>query len=288
MRKLWDIVRRGRLGKVTRGLRAMFFVSLGIVLAMVLAAILADFLVPYNPLKIDETVRLNSPTGNHYFGTDHLGRDVFSRVIYGTRVSLAVGLLAVMIAASIGSLLGVVAGYYGGNVDRGLTLPIDAWNSFPSFLTALLIVVVLGGGPFYTALAIALGLLPGFYRPIRSVSISLREEEFISAEISLGASDPYIIFRHIFPLCLPTFVVVMSMSIATSILSIAGLGFLGLGITPPTPEWGADIAAGRVFILAGKWWMIAGPSIPIFLTVFGFSLLGEAINKILGTKLEEI
>jgi peptide/nickel transport system permease protein len=288
MKRVWHRIQRSRLNKVTKGIRARFFLSLGIVLTMVLAAILADFLVPYDPLKIDAQARLQPPTDDHYFGTDNLGRDVFSRVIYGTRISLTVGLLAVLIAASIGSVLGVVAGYYGGNVDRVLTLPMDAWNSFPSFLTALLIVVVLGGGLFYTALAIALGLLPGFYRPIRSISISLREEEFISAEIALGASDPYIIFRHIFPLCLPTFVVVMTMSIATSILSIAGLGFLGLGITPPTPEWGADIAAGRVFVLAGKWWLIAGPSIPIFVTVFGFSLFGEAINKVLGTRLEEI
>lgn len=280
--------RRSRLRRLTKGSKIVFFISFGIVLAIVMSAILADTLAPYDPLKIDQTAILQPPSFKHFFGTDSLGRDIFSRVIYGTRVSLFIGLLAVVIGASAGSVLGVIAGYYGGNIDRIITLPMDAWYSFPSFLTALLIIVALGGGVIYTALAIAVGLLPGFYRTVRSITVTLKEEEFISAEVALGASDFYIIFHHVYPLCLPILVVVITINIASSILSIAGLGFLGLGVPPPTPEWGADIAAGRFFVLSGAWWMIAGPSVFIFLSVIGFNAFGEGINKMLGTTLEEV
>jgi peptide/nickel transport system permease protein len=280
--------RRSRIWDLQRSERISFFIGLGIALIMIILAIFADFLAPYSPFEIYEDAVHEPPSWAHLMGTDAIGRDVLSRVIHGARVSLLIGLLAVLISGGLGSILGVVTGYYGGKIDRAITLPMDALYSFPAFLTALLIVTTLGGGFIYTSLAVAIGLLPRFYRTVRSAAVSLREEPFVEAEVSIGASDIYIVFKHIFPLTFTVLFVVVTISIATAILSIAGLGFLGLGVAPPTPEWGSDLAAGRPNILSGVWWTTIGPAIFIFLTVLGFNLLGEGLNKLFGATLEEI
>ncbi len=281
-------IERSRVWDLSRSDRITFFVGLGLVSLMMIFALFADFLAPYRPFKIHEQ-DVHVPPGLEYLlGSDSLGRDVLSRAIHGAQVSLSVSLLSVLIAAGVGSTLGVITGYYGGKLDRAITLPMDALYSFPAFLTALLVAVTLGRGVLYTAIAVAIGLLPKFYRNVRSAAVSIREEEFIEAEISLGASDPYIVFRHVYPLCFSVLIVVMTVSIATAILSVAGLGFLGLGVPPPIPEWGTDLASGRPNILSGIWWTTMGPAIFIFLTVLGFNLLGEGLNKMFGASLEEI
>ncbi len=271
-----------------RNERITFLVGLGLVSVILFLGIFADIIAPFDPYDIHEESVHEPPSLTWALGTDSLGRDVLSRVIYGARISLMVGLASVMIAIGIGALLGVITGYFGGAIDRVVTLPMDALYSFPAFLTALLITVALGGGLLYTAIAVAIGLLPKFYRTVRSAAVAIKEEEFIEAEVSIGAGDFYIIFKHVFPLTFNVLVVVMTVSVATSILSIAGLGFLGLGVPPPIPEWGSDLAAGRPNILSGVWWTTMGPAIFIFLTVLGFNLLGEGLNKIYGAALEEI
>ncbi len=278
----------GKINTLTRNERITFLLGLGMVLFLIFLAVFADLIAPFDPYHIHEEYTHEPPSFSWFLGTDSLGRDVLSRVIYGARISLLVGLASVFIATAIGATLGVITGYLGGNIDRLITLPMDALYSFPAFLTALLITVALGGGLLYTAIAVAIGLLPRFYRTVRSAAISIKEEEFVEAEISIGASDYYIIFKHIFPLTLNVLVVVITVSIATAILSIAGLGFLGLGVPPPIPEWGSDLAAGRPNILSGIWWTTMGPAIFIFITVLGFNLVGEGMNKIYGAALEEI
>jgi peptide/nickel transport system permease protein len=282
--------RSGRVWDLSRGDRISFFIGVGTVTVIIFMAIFADIVAPFPPLEI-HVDDLHLPPGaslQYLLGTDTLGRDVFSRLIHGARVSLLVGLTAVIISSLIGATLGVLAGYFGGTFDRLVTLPMDALYSFPAFLTALLIVASLGTSMFYLSLAVAFGLLPKMYRTVRSASIAIKEEEFVEAEISIGASDMYIVFRHIFPLCFNVLMVVMTISIATAILSIAGLGFLGLGVPTPTPEWGTDLAAGRPNILSGVWWTTMVPAVVIFITVLGFNLMGEGLNKIFGASLEEI
>jgi peptide/nickel transport system permease protein len=282
-------IRENRVWELERSDQVIFFVGIVIVASIIFCAVFADFLSPFNPYEIHADA-VNMPPGSfpYILGTDALGRDVLSRAFYGARISLLIGLAAVTIATVIGATLGVLMGYFGGAIDRLVTLPMDALYSFPAFLTVLLIVTTLGGGLMFTAIAVAIGLLPKFYRTIRSSSISLKEEEFVEAEKSLGASDFYIIFKHIYPLCISVLVVVFTVSVATSILSIAGLGFLGLGVAAPIPEWGTDLNAGRPYILSGVWWTTMVPATLIFLTVFGFNLVGEGLNKIFGASLEEI
>jgi peptide/nickel transport system permease protein len=280
---------KNRVWELERSDRIFFFSGLVIVSTIIFCAVFADILSPFSPYEIHADA-VNVPPGSfpYILGTDAIGRDVLSRAFYGARISLLIGLVAVALATIFGATLGVLMGYFGGAIDRIITLPMDALYSFPSFLTVLLIVTTLGGGLFFTAIAVAIGLLPKFYRTIRSSSISLKEEEFIEAEKSLGANDYYIIFKHIYPLCISVLVVVFTVSVATSILSIAGLGFLGLGVAAPIPEWGTDLNAGRPYILSGIWWTTMVPATLIFLTVFGFNLVGEGLNKIFGAALEEI
>jgi len=281
-------IRKSKLWKLSRGEQISFLIGLGLVIAVISMALLADSIAPYDPLDLHETEVHEPPGPVYWLGTDALGRDVLSRAIHGARVSLFIGLAAVVMATVIGATLGVLTGYFGGIIDRLLTLPMDALFSFPVFLTALLIVATLGGGAFYTAIAVTIGLLPKFYRTVRSASVSIKEEEFVEGEVSIGASDFYIVFHHIYPLCFSVLIVILTVSIATSILSIAGLGFLGLGVPAPIPEWGSDLAAGRPNILSGIWWTTMGPALFIFITVLGFNLLGEGFNKIYGAALEEI
>jgi len=281
-------ITKSRVWTLRKSDRISFLIGVGIVAVVVFMAIFAEVVSPYDPNAIGEGNVRQPPSFTNWMGTDSLGRDVFSRIIYGARISLLVGLTSVLFAGTIGALLGVLTGYYGGNLDRAITLPMDALYSFPAFLTALLIVVALGGEILYTAIAVGIGLLPRFYRTVRSAAIGLREEEFVEAEVSIGASDLYIVFRHVLPLTFTILGVVLTVSIATAILSIAGLGFLGLGVPPPTPEWGSDLAAGRPSILSGVWWTTLGPAAFIFLTVLGFNLVGDGLSKIFSASLEEI
>lgn len=279
---------RKAINQWPRNIKLQVFLGATLFLISVFLAVFASVLTPYGPLDISPTEVYQPPGLAHLLGTDAIGRDVLSRVAHGARVSLLIAIIAVIIATTIGSILGVAMGYIGGKLDMLITLPIDALWAIPGFLIALVVTLVLGGGLINTGIAVGLGRMPTYYRTIRSIAISLKEEEFITAEVSLGASKFYIIFHHIFPLCIPAIVVISTVALASGILSIAGLGFLGLGVPPPTPEWGSDIARGRAVFLSGVWWPTIGPSIFLFLTVLGFNMFGESLSKVFGTVLEEV
>jgi peptide/nickel transport system permease protein len=254
-----------------------------IVFALVFIAIFASFLAPHSPLKIGD-VLAEPPSDEHPLGTDMLGRDVMSRVFYGGRASLTVALISTMISLVVGSTLGATSGYFGGKLDRATSLTMDALYAFPSYIMALMIALMLGPTAQNIAVAVGASYSPEYFRVVRSITLSLKEKMFIEAERAVGVSSLGIISRHILPYTLTSLTVLVSMSVADSIVAVAGLGFLGLGIQPPTPEWGTDVRLGRSVFLTGSWWISLFPGMMIFLATVGFNLLGEGINAIIKEK----
>lgn len=254
-----------------------------IVLMWLLVALLAPVLAPYSPTVQQLTNRLKPPGAQHLFGTDELGRDIFSRVLYGARVSLPVALVVVVMSGSVGVLLGAAAGYIGGMVDEVIMRVADAVLAFPSLILAVAITAALGAGLFNAALAIALVLWPEYARLIRSQVIALRELEFVSAALALGASRRRVLFTHILPNALPLMSVKASLDMGNAILLAASLSFVGLGAVPPTPEWGAMIAAGRHKFF--EWWLATFPGLAIFSAVIGFNFLGDGLRDLLDPRL---
>ena len=227
---------------------------------------------------------LSSPSKSHWFGTDEYGRDLFSRVIAGTRLSLAVSLSAVSIGAVIGCVLGLVAGYYGGKVESIIMRSCDVMFSFPGLLLAIGIVAIIGPGLINVVISIAIYGIPSFTRIVRSSTISLKKQLYIEACKSIGVSDMRILFIHIFPGTLPALIVTLTMRIGTAIISAASLSFLGFGANPITPDWGAMLSTGRDYIGIAPH-MLFYPGIMIFLTVLAFNLLGDGLRDTLDPKL---
>jgi len=227
---------------------------------------------------------LSPPSKEHLMGTDSLGRDIFSRILYGGRTSISIALLSVFLSFIVGTPLGSISGFIGGKLDRILSIIMDSLYAFPVIILALLIATMLGPGISNTSIAIAAASVPSYYRVIRSITLSLKERTFIEAEKSMGASDRYIILHHILPHSMSEIIVLMTFGMADAILSVAGLGFIGLGIPPPTPEWGTDLSGGREVLLVGAWWVTTFPGLIIFATILGFNLLGEGLPKITSSK----
>jgi peptide/nickel transport system permease protein len=221
------------------------------------------------------------PSATNILGTDNLGRDLLSRLIFGSRYSLGISLVAVGLSLFIGLVLGSGSGFFGGNFDRVMMLIMDALYVFPSFIYMLVLVVVLGPGMWQTTLAISIGRIPYNYRLIRSLTISVKERGFIEAERVLGADNWYIIRNHIMPYYLSVLFVAVSLGMASGTLAISGLGFLGLGIPPPTPEWGTELASGRNFLLGGHWWLVVFPGFFVMIAMLGFNLLSEGLDTML-------
>lgn len=254
-----------------------------IVLFWLLIALLAPLIALYSPTAQRVTNRLKPPSAQHIFGTDELGRDIFSRVLYGARVSLPVALAVVAMTGTVGVLLGAVAGYAGGLLDEIIMRVADAVLAFPSLILAIAITAALGPGLQNAALAIALVLWPEYARLIRSQVIALREMEFVSAAAALGASRRRTLFKHILPNALPLMLVKASLDMGNAILLAASLSFVGLGAVPPTPEWGAMIAAGRHKFF--EWWLAAFPGLAIFTAVIGFNFLGDGLRDLLDPRM---
>jgi peptide/nickel transport system permease protein len=255
-----------------------------IVVALVLVAIFADRLAPYSPYIGDlRATRLLPPSAAHWFGTDDQGRDIASRVIFGTRITLVVVVLVALLAAPIGLAVGTVAGYTGGLVDAALMRITDIFLAFPRLILALAFVAALGPGIENAVIAIAITSWPPYARIARAETLTIRQTEYIAAVEMIGASPWRIVLRHIMPLCVSSVIVRVTLDMAGIILTAAGLGFLGLGAQPPTPEWGAMIANGRLYVL-DQWWVAAAPGAAIFVVSLGFNLLGDGLRDALDPK----
>lgn len=290
-RSLWGDAWRRLMGSTTGR------IGLAITIALVLVATLIPFIRPYDAATDRNLrIRLTAPAWSmseeertqkefgmwdQLFGTDELGRDLFVRVLHGSRISLTVGLFAVSLAVVIGSLLGLIAGFFGGWFDTIAVWIMDIMLAFPSILLAIAIVSIRGPGLFNTLLAVGIVQIPIFGRIVRSAVLSIREQEYITAARATGVGSMRILLRHVLPNSLSPLMVQASLSIATSIISIAALGFLGLGAQPPDPEWGTMLSGARNYVGQGKWWYSAFPGIAIMITVLGFNLLGDGLRDAL-------
>ncbi len=259
-------------------------IGLVIMVLFLLTALFAPFLAPYDP--IDQTLRdrRQPPSGRHLLGTDDLGRDIFSRIIYGTRKSLQVGVLSVSLAILVGTFFGAVSGYLGGWFDILLMRLMDILMAFPSLLLAIAIVTILGPGLLNMLYAIGIVSIPVYARIVRASVLSVKSEDYILAARALGARHSRILFRHILPNCLTPLIVQGTLGIGTAILDAAGLSFLGLGAQPPTPEWGAMLGQGRYAIFSAPH-IVLFPGLAIMFTVLGFNLLGDGLRDALDPRL---
>ena len=260
----------------------------GFVLLLVLAAALAPWLVPFDAETFFDYDALNAPpSAKHWFGVDSLGRDIFSRILMGARISLAAGFVSVAVGAVIGTLLGLLAGYYQGWWDRIVMRMSDVLFAFPGILLAIGIVAILGSGMVNVILAVAVFSVPAFARLVRGNVLSLKHQTYIEAVRSIGASDATIMLRHLLPGTVASAVVYLTMRIGTSIITAASLSFLGLGAQPPTPEWGAMLNEARADMLNAPH-VALFPSLAIFFTVLAFNLLGDGLRDALDPKIDRL
>lgn len=258
-------------------------IGLVIIAVLVVVAIFGPLFVPYpedatGALNITE--RLDPPSWAHPFGTDQVGRDVFTRVIVGARVSLLAGLVVILLAFSIGTLLGAIAGFFGGRVSEIIMRITDVFLTIPDLILAMAFVAALGPGLFNVMVAVSLVWWPGYCRLARANVVALKDAQFAEAADSIGASRARVLFAHILPNALPTILVKASMDIGFAVLTTAALGFIGLGTTPPDPDWGVMISDGRKY-LREAWWFSTFPGLAILLTVLAFNLLGDGLRDVL-------
>ncbi len=261
-------------------------VGLIILTIIVLAAIFAPFIAPHNPIEQDMINRLERPSAEHPLGTDRFGRDVLSRIIYGARISLNIGFISVGIGIIFGCSLGIIAGYYGGKIDSVIMRTMDVLLSLPSMLLALAIVAALGTNIWYLMIAVGIAFIPRFARLIRGAVLGVIEQEYIQSARALGSSDMRIIFKHIIPNSINPVIVQATLYMASSIIIAAGLSFLGLGVQPPTPEWGRMIAQARQFIRINHF-PVTFSGLSIVITVLSLNLVGDGLRDALDPKTEE-
>jgi len=278
--------RQARLGQAYRGwLRLarnpLALLGLGIVVALVLMAIAAPLLATHDPYAQALAERLQPPLSpGHWLGTDEFGRDIWSRLVYGARITLYIVLLVTVTAPVFGLVIGTVAGYYGGWTDRILMRLTDIFLAFPRLILALAFVAALGPGIGNAVLAIALTAWPPYARVARAETLTVRNSDYIAAARLQGASGARILLSHVAPMCVPSVIIRVTLDMAGIILTAAGLGFLGLGAQPPLPEWGLMISSGRKFLF-DQWWVATMPGLAIFTVSLGFNLLGDGLRDVL-------
>jgi len=258
--------------------------GLAVIVITFLIAGSASLMAPHDPGKTDVSLKLQPPSSQHVLGTDQLGRDIFSRMLYGSRISLSVGFVAVAISILIGIFVGALAGYYGGWVDSLLMRFVDIMICFPSFFLILTVVALLGPSLLKVMFVIGITSWMGTSRFVRAEFLSLRERDFVQAAQALGVRDLRIIFRHILPNALAPVFVTATLDVATAILVEAGLSFLGFGAQPPAPSWGNILTEGRTYIF-DAWWLTIFPGLAILITVLSFNLLGEGLRDALDPRL---
>lgn len=277
--------RRASAGLLVRLLKARFGAfGLITVVILILVAIFADFLAPHDPNRQNYTAILRPPSQTYVFGTDNLGRDVLSRVMHGSRVSLLVGLSSVAFATVVGSLLGLIAGFARGRIDEIVMRVMDALYAFPAVLLALAITAALGPGIMNVIVAIGIVYTPIFARLTRGQVLSVRERDFVTAARSLGAGDARLIIRHVWPNVTAAIIVQSSLSVSFAIIVEASLSFLGIGVQPPTASWGAMLRTGYSYMEIG-WWLSVFPGAVIFVTVLALNVLGDALRDVLDPRL---
>lgn len=257
-----------------------------IVVLLVLMCLFADFIAPYDYAEQDPAAKFQLPSAEHLLGTDNYGRDLLSRIIVGGRVSLLVSVLSVVISLIIGGFIGAIAGYYAGTTDGIIMRIMDIVMAIPQFLLAVAVSVALGSGIVNTAIAIAVGSIPGYARLMRASVMTIREQEYTEAARALGNSNMSILFKHIIPNTLSPLIVETTLRVGSNILAISGLSFVGLGVQPPTPEWGSIMAAGRQFI-RDFWPMVTFPGVFIMLTMFGFNILGDGLRDAMDPRMKK-
>jgi len=257
-----------------------------VVLVMILAALFARQVAPYDPLKPDYQSALQGPSSTHWFGTDELGRDLFSRVIYGARVSLTAGVISVGLALAIGLPIGLLSGYYRGFWDEMVIMRItDAFQAIPFLILALAIAAALGPGLSKAMIAIGIGLTPGVIRMVRGQVLAHRESEYVQAVRALGASDARIMFRHILPNIAGPVIVQASLACASAIIAESSLSYLGLGVQPPTPAWGSALRAGQGYLTIAPWLSYA-PGAAVFISVLSINLMGDGLRDMLDPRMK--
>lgn len=273
--EIWRRIKRSKLAVA----------GLVIITVLILTAVFADIIAPYSYDKQNLQETFRSPSAKHLFGTDEFGRDIFSRVVHGSRISLQVGFIAVGISLVTGGILGALAGYYDGKVDQVIMRAMDILLSIPGILLAISIVAALGPGLVNLMIAVGISSIPQYASIVQASVLSIRGQEFVEAAKAVGSSDFRIIFKHIIPNVLAPLIVQSTLGIATAILTAAGLSFIGLGIQPPTPEWGAMLSGGRGYI-RNYWFMTMFPGLAIMITIFGLNLLGDGLRDALDPRLK--
>jgi len=259
-------------------------VSTAVLVAFALGAALAPAIRPYDPAQMNTGPALASPGAAHLFGTDRYGRDVLSRILYGARVSLPIGLFAVAFSSVVGSLLGLAMGFFGGRIDSVGSGAVDIMLGFPPIMLALLIIAVLGVGLPNVVIAVGVGGVPRFARIVRGTTLSVRENVYIEANRALGAGVWRTLFRHVLPNVLPPIIVLATLYMGSAILDTSSLGFLGLGVQPPTSEWGTMLSEGREFMRFAPWLMFF-PGVMVFITVVAINLVGDYLRGVLDPRL---
>lgn len=259
------------------------FAGLVLLVLLGLVALFAPWLAPGDINAQDLRATLLAPSTTHWFGTDELGRDLYRRVVHGSRLTLYIAVLTALIVAPLGIFIGICAGYFGGLIDRLAMRVLDVFLAFPGLILALAFVAALGPGIGKSVLAIAIASWPPIARLARAETLSLRQADYINVVRLQGGSHLRVIVLHILPLCLPSVIVRVTLNMAAIILAAAGLGFLGLGAQPPSPEWGAMLASGREYGL-GSWWVAAAPGVAILLTSLAFNLFGDGLRDALDTR----
>ena len=283
-----QVRKRSQMAEIWRNFRKNKGAMIGLIIIIIIITIGAtvSFWIDYDKIvAMNIRERLQPPSAEHWFGTDEMGRDLFWRVLYGTRYSIAVGFVAVMVSVAIGIPVGAVAGYFGGKIENLIMRSADIFAAVPGVLMAMVIVAILGANVFNLMLAIGIAAVPGFIRTTRAAVLTVKNEEYIEAIRALGKSEPYIIARHVLPNCLSPIIVRVTLRIAGAIISASSLSFLGLGIESPLPEWGALLNGGNKFVMTHPYLTIF-PGLAIMITVLAFNLVGDGLRDAMDPKLK--